>query len=447
MTNSLNDIKFTHEDDKDNQVIFHISVGEKFTDNHLKIAYKKIANRLNIPGFRKGKAPYKIVEQFVGREYLMEESFETMIPKAVGDVLQNTEISIANTTPRVSIIEREPLKIDATVALIPTVKIGSLAKMRFTDKAVSTTKKDIDDQITQILDSQSKWEDVERKSKYGDTVNLTYKSSIDGEEFVTSDKSDHIIDENSSNPLLGFSPKIIGLVPGDKKSFTLKVPKDYFEKKFAEKESLFEVEIFSVKEKILPKLDDKFVVSLSQDISTVKELKDRIKQSLKLRSEENLKRILEDKILDYMIENSKFEISPMIIEQSANNSMEEQEKQFSQYNINYEQYLSGVGKSRDEILEETKKTSEINIKKMLVLEEYIKNKKIKVTDKDIDKEIDLLKTNPQYQTMDFTSDNIRESVRENIKRQKGINDLISLSKKKSTSTTKKSKKVSKGNEW
>ena len=95
MTNSLNDIKFTHEDDKDNQVIFHISVGEKFTDNHLKIAYKKIANRLNIPGFRKGKAPYKIVEQFVGREYLMEESFETMIPKAVGDVLQNTEISIA----------------------------------------------------------------------------------------------------------------------------------------------------------------------------------------------------------------------------------------------------------------------------------------------------------------------------------------------------------------
>ncbi|MFL2664711.1 MAG: trigger factor [Dehalococcoidia bacterium] len=441
MTNSLNDIKFTHEDDKDNQVIFHISVGEKFTDNHLKIAYKKIANRLNIPGFRKGKAPYKIVEQFVGREYLMEESLETLIPKAVGDVLQNTEISIANTTPRVSIVEREPLKIDAIVALIPTVKIGSLAKMKFADKAEDITKKDIDNQITQILDSQSKWDDVKRKSKYGDMVNLTYKSSIDGEEFLNSDKSDFPLEENSPNPLLGFSSKIIGLVAGDKKSFKLEVPKDYFEKKFSEKQSLFDVEIFSVKEKVLPNLDDKFVSSIAQDISTVKEFKSRIKQNLKLRSEENLKRILEDKILDYMIGNSKFEISPMIIEQSANNSMEEQEKQFSQYNINYDQYLSGVGKSREEILEETKKTSEINIKKMLVLEEYTKNKKINVSDKDINKEIDLLKTNPQYKGMDFNSENVRESVRENIKRQKGIDDLISLSNKKTISKTKKSKKV------
>ena len=142
-----------------------------------------------------------------------------------------------------------------------------------------------------------------------------------------------------------------------------------------------------------------------------------------------------------MIGNSKFEISPMIIEQSANNSMEEQEKQFSQYNINYDQYLSGVGKSREEILEETKKTSEINIKKMLVLEEYTKNKKINVSDKDINKEIDLLKTNPQYKGMDFNSENVRESVRENIKRQKGIDDLISLSNKKTISKTKKSKKV------
>ena len=439
MTNSLDDIKFTHEDDKDNQVIFHISVGEKLTDNHLKIAYKKIANRLNIPGFRKGKAPYKIVEQFVGREYILEESLETLIPKVVGDVLQNTDLSIANTTPRVSIIEREPIKIDATVALIPQVNVGNLTKMKFSDKADSITNKDIDDQINQILESQAKWQEVTRKSKYGDMINISYQSSINGEDFLSSDKLDYLLEENSVNPLLGFSPKIVGSIGGDKKSFKLSIPKDYFKKELSEKESQFDVEIYSVKEKILPNLDDTFVSSLAQDITTVKDLKKRIKENLKLRSEENLKKILEDKILDYMIEKSKFEISPMIIEHSANNSMEEQEKQFSQYNINYDQYISGIGKTRQEILEETKKTSEINIKKMLVLEEYIVNKKFKVSDKEIDSEIDVLKTNPQYQSMDFNSENVRESIRENIKRQKGINDLISLSTKKTTSSTKKTK--------
>ena len=175
----------------------------------------------------------------------------------------------------------------------------------------------------------------------------------------------------------------------------------------------------------------------------MKDLKSRIKENLKLRSEENLKRILEEKILDYMIEKSKFEISPMIIEYSANNSMQEQEKQFSQYNINYDQYLSGIGKTRQEILVETKKTSETNIKKMLVLEEYIVMKKLKVSDEEIDKEIDVLKTNPQYQSMDLNSENMRESIRENIKRQKGLDDLISLSTKKTTSTTKKTLSSSK----
>ena len=437
MTNFLDDIKFTHENDKDNQVIFHISVGEKFTNSQLNIAYKKIANRLNIPGFRKGKAPYKIVEQFVGREYILEESLETLIPKVVGDVLQNTDLSIANTPPRVSIVEREPIKIDATVALIPQVKVGSLTKMKFTDKADSVTSKDIDNQINQILESQATWEDVTRKSKYGDMINVTYKSSINGENFLSSDKLDYLLEENSVNPLLGFSSKIVGSVVGDKKSFKIKIPKDYFKKELSEKESQFDVEVFSVKEKKLPNLDDKFVLSLAQDITTVKDLKSRIKENLKLRSEENLKRILEEKILDFMVEKSKFEISPMIIEHSANNSMEEQEKQFSQYNINYDQYMSGIGKTRQEILEETKKTSEINIKKMLVLEEYIASKKFNVTDKEIDKEIDILKTNPQYQSMDFNSENMRESIRENIKRQKGLDDLISLSTKKTTSSTKK----------
>ena len=397
--------------------------------NGIEIAYKKIANRLNIPGFRKGKAPYKVVEQFVGREYILEESLETLIPKVVGDVLQNTDLSIANTPPRVSIVEREPIKIDATVALIPQVKVGSLTKMKFTDKADSVTSKDIDNQIIQILESQAKWEDVKRKSKYGDMINISYKSSINGEEFLSSDKLDYLLEENSANPLLGFSSKIVGSVQGDKKSFKISIPKDYFKKELAEKESQFDVEVFSVKEKILPNLDDKFVLSLAQDITTVKDLKSRIK--------ENLKRILEEKILDYMIEKSKFEISPMIIEHSANNSMQEQEKQFSQYNINYDQYMSGIGKTRQEILEETKKTSEINIKKMLVLEEYVVMKKLKVSDKEIDKEIDVLKTNPQYQSMDFNSENMRESIRENIKRQKGLDDLISLSTKKTTSSTKK----------
>ena len=151
-------MKFTRDEGEDRQAILHIEVEEDRVEKHLQRAHQKVSARINIPGFRKGKAPRNIVEQFVGRDYLLDEAMESLVPEAVGVAIEESDIPSTHTPPQVTIVERDPIvKIDATVALPPVAKLGDYSKLKYDDKLDVVTKYQIEEQITQIQESQATW--------------------------------------------------------------------------------------------------------------------------------------------------------------------------------------------------------------------------------------------------------------------------------------------------
>jgi len=452
---SENALKFTRDDVEDRQAILHIEVEDDRVEKHLQRAHQKVSARINIPGFRKGKAPRSIVEQFVGRDYLLEEAMESLVPEAVSAAIDESDIEATHTPPRVSVIERDPIvKIDATVALPPIAKLGDYKKLKFDDELEAVSDDQIEEQVVQIQESQATWEPVKRAAKLGDMLTITSKGLVDGKEFANVDAGEFLAEAGSMNPVPGFSEQLEGMKADDSKEFDIEIPADYPNEEFAGKTANFNVEVAEVKKKELPKLTDALAASLGEDFKTVAELRARISDNLEAQAKDGLRRSLEEKIVDALVEAAEFEVSPMIIEHEAEHVLEDQQRQLAQYNIDFEQYIQGIGKSSEEIVAEAKDSAELRLKRMLVIDTLAEESDSSVSDEEVAAEIAMMQDTPQYANENLDTDEARDAVQRILRRRTAIDQVIEITHKpkalkaaakKSTATKKKPAAKAKAN--
>jgi trigger factor len=437
---SENALKFTRDDGEDRQAILHIEVEDDRVEKHLQRAHQKVAARINIPGFRKGKAPRNIVEQFVGRDYLLEEAMESLVPEAVGVAIEESDIPSTHTPPRVNVTERDPIvKIDATVALPPVATLGDYKKLKFDDELEVVTEDQIEEQITQIQESQATWEPVKRAAKLGDMLVITSKGLVEGKEFANVDGGEFLAEAGSMNPVPGFSEQLKGMKEGGSKEFDIEIPADYPNEEFAGKTANFNVEVAEVKKKELPKLTDALAASLGEDFKTVAELRTRISDNLEAQATDGLRRSLEEKIVDALVEGAEFEVSPMIIEHEAEHVLEDQQRQLAQYNIDFEQYMQGIGKSTEDIVAEAKDSAELRLKRMLVIDTLAEDTGASVTDDEVAAEIALMQETPQYQNENLDTDEARDAVQRILRRRTAIDQVIDVTHKPKAAKAKAKK--------
>jgi trigger factor len=440
-------LKFTRDDGEDRQAILHIEVEDDRVEKHLQRAHQKVSARINIPGFRKGKAPRNIVEQFVGRDYLLDEAMETLVPEAVSVAIEESDIEATHTPPRVNVTDRDPVvKIDATVALPPVATLGDYKKLKFDDKLEIVTEEQIEEQLTQIRESQATWEPVKRAAKLGDVLTITSRGLVEGKEFANVDGGEFLAEAGSMNPVPGFAEQLAGMKVGGSKEFDIDIPADYPNEEFAGKTANFTVEVSDVKKKELPKLTDALAASLGEDFKTVAELRARISENLEAQAKDGLRRSLEEKIVDALVEGAEFEVSPMIIEHEAEHVLEDQQRQLAQYNIDFQQYIQGIGKSTEEIVAEAKESAELRLKRMLVIDTLAEDNGASVTDEEVAAEIALMQETPQYANENLDTDEARDAVQRILRRRAAIDQVIEIthkpkaakaSAKKSTATKKK----------
>lgn len=435
-------MKFTRDEGEDRQAILHIEVEEDRVEKHLHRAHQKVSARINIPGFRKGKAPRTIVEQFVGRDYLLNEAMESLVPEAVGVAIEESDIPSTHTPPQVSVVERNPIvKIDATVALPPIAKLGDYSKLKFDDKLDVVTKDQIEEQITQIQESQATWEPVKRAAQLGDTLTITSKGLVEGKEFANVDEDDFLAEEGSMNPVPGFAEQLKGMKEGGSKQFDIEIPADYPNEKFAGKTANFSVEASAVKKKELPKVTDELAASLGEDFKTVAELRARISDNLEAQAKDTLRRSLEEQIVDALVEGAEFEVSPLIIEHEAEHVLEDQKRQLQQYNIDFQQYMQGIGKTTEDIVAEAKDSAELRLKRMLVIDTLAEDTNASVSDEEVAAEIAIMQDTPQYANENLDTDEARDAVQRILSRRAAIDTVIEIAHKpaakKSTTTKKK----------
>jgi trigger factor len=423
-------LKVTRDDGEDRQAILHIEVEEDRVEKHLQRAHKKVAERINIPGFRKGKAPRRIVEQYVGREYLFDEAMETLVPEAVGVAVEESDIESTHTPPRVNVVERDPIvKIDATVALPPVATLGDYKKLKFDDQLEVVTDDQIEAQLTQIREGQATWEPVERAAKLGDMLTITSKGLVEGKEFANVDGGEFLAEAGSMNPVPGFAENLKGLKEGDTKEFELEIPGDYPNEEFAGKTASFTVDVADVKKKNLPKLTNALAASLGEEFKTVAELRARISENLEAQAKDTLRRSLEEQIIDALVEGAEFEVSPMIIEHEAEHVLEDQQRQLAQYNIDFQQYIEGMGKSNEDIVAEAKDSAELRLKRMLVIDTLAEDNGASVSDEEVAAEIALMQDTPQYANENLDTDETRDAVQRILRRRTAIDQVIEITHK------------------
>ena len=352
--------------------------------------FKKSAKYFNIPGFRKGKAPFKIVERYYGDSIFYEDAFNDLAPIVYDEEIKENKIEVAS-RPQIDVVQMEKGKdliFTAIVATKPEVKLGKYKEIPLKKIEYKVTDEDIDHEINHMAEHNSRMVTVEdRPVKDKDIVTIDFEGFTDGKPFEGGKAENHDLTIGSKTFIPGFEDQIIGMKIGEEKDIKVTFPKDYFSKDLAGKEATFHVVLHGIKEKQLPTIDDEFAKDVSE-FDTLKELKDSIKEKMEKENEERAKHETEDAAIEEVCKNTNIDIPGGMIDLEIDNIMQNLDQRLSYQGLNLEQYLKMMGKSEADFRKDYKEQAEKNVKTRLVLDQIVKDEKIKEDEKYIKEKLE-----------------------------------------------------------
>ena len=412
------------------EVTLTISMDSDDEEPFLNRSYRRVASRVRIPGFRPGKAPRSVVESHMGREALVHEALEFMIPESLDQVLKDEDIQ-AFMEPQLEVIDMAPVSFKAVVPLEPVVELGEFQAIRLERETVEVTGDQVDHVLEDLRFESAPWEPVERPLAFGDLVTMNVKGSIEGEEVIDDNGIDYIPAMDNNMPFPGFSVYLEGMAEEQNKEFTLSVPDDYPQENYAGKECRFNVEVLAIKEKNLPELDDEFAKGVRDGYESLEALTDFVRQRLIDEAEVNETRRLEASSLEELKKLAKIEASKLVYRRELDLMYEERERSLRNQQIDMELYLSYSGQTEDELREQMKPQAEERLNTMLVLRKLADLENIEISDEDVEGEITNLisSTGGESETamrQALNTENAKESVRSSLMNRKIMARLVEI---------------------
>ncbi|WP_173443464.1 trigger factor [Selenomonas ruminantium] len=419
-------MKVTVENGENQQVTLTVEVEAAEVSKAVEKAVKRLSNRVNIPGFRKGKAPRKIIERNVGMDAIMQEAFDIVGPKAFADALEEQKIEPVS-RPQIDIETLEDgkdLVFKATVTPRPEVKLGEYKGLKVEKNVEAVTDEDVEKQLKTFQDRQGKMVDAPEGSavKDGDFTTLDFEGFVDGEAFEGGKGQDYPLQIGSGSFIPGFEDQLIGAKIGEEKEVNVTFPEEYHAKELAGKAATFKCTIRSIKQKELPAMDDELAKKVSK-FETLEELKADVRKNL----EENAARKAENDQKSAAIEmatnNITVDIPAVMIDNRVEGMIREMAMRLEQQGMSFDAYLQYAGTDINKIREEYRETAEKNVRTDLMLEEVAKAEDIKVEAKDLDAEV---------AGMAAAYGATPQQVQKIIKEQGRINDLAATVLRKKT---------------
>ena len=414
-------MKVTRDNSSPIEVTLTVELAAEDENPFVERSYRRVVSRLNIPGFRRGRAPRHIVESMMGRTALLQEALEFMVPETLDQVLTEEEVS-AFGEPSIEVTELEPVSFTATVPLEPTVDLRDYRDIRVETEPVEVTDEEVDGVLNRVRDEQAVWEPVERAAEYGDRLNLDVLGIMDEETVVEDEDVEYIPNEENVLPFPGFAPNLLGLSEDDESEFTVTVPEDYPREQYAGKDIQFKVSVLSVKEKSVPELDDEFAKSVGDGFDDLEALRDSIRESLTSQAENSARNELEQKSLEALCDVAVVNASPLLYERELEAMQADRERMLRQQGLDLPTYLRFMGKSADEFLDEMRPNAERRLVSALVMRKLAEVEEIEISDEDVQSETDrLLGLSAGDEEQDATNlDSLREflgseSTRDNIR--------------------------------
>lgn len=362
---------------------------KKFEDAIIKV-YSENAKYFNIPGFRKGKAPFKIVERYYGAEMFYEDAFNELVPEIYDEEIKANDIDAVG-KPHIDIVQMEKGKdliFTAIVATKPEVKLGKYKEIPLKKIEYKVTDEDVNHELEHMAEHNSRVVTVEnRPAKEQDIVTIDFEGFVNGVPFEGGKAENHELTIGSHTFIPGFEEQLVGINLGEEKDINVKFPEDYFSKELAGKDAVFHIKLNGIKEKELPKLDDEFAKDVSE-FDTLEELKKDIREKQEKVNAERAKHETEDAAVEAVCENTKIDIPAGMIELETDNMIENISQRLSYQGLKLDQYLKMMGKTEESLREDYKEQAEKNVKSRLVLDQIIVEEKIEADEKYIKEKLE-----------------------------------------------------------
>jgi trigger factor len=439
-------VKVTKEKTEDSQAFLTIEMEPAEVEESLDEAYHRLVRKASIPGFRKGKAPRQILEQYLGKESFLEDALNHLVPQAYEKAIAEQQIE-ALARPQIEIVQTDPVIFKATVPLAPVIELGDYHYIQVTADPVEVTKDNVNAVIEQLRHQNATWESVDRAVDFGDLVVLDVKSDIDGEPFINQEGVQYQVFRDSPFPAPGFSRQLSGMKKGEEKEFKLKLPSDYPKTELAGKEPSFKVKVVEIKQEILPELNDEFVKRLGPELKTVAALREEVTNNLKLRAEEKARADFEERVIEAVTDLSQVAFPPVLVDMEIHRLIDEQSRRFQIQGGNLEEYLKSINKTGEQLHEELHPLATKRVSHSLVLGKVAEEEKVEVDESEIDAEIEnMLKSateNKEELKKVMNTPQSRDSMKQILMTRKTIGRLVEIAQDSKASTGRKKKEAKK----
>ena len=365
-----------------------IEVSAEDLDKAMEKAYQKQKSRISLPGFRKGKAPRKMIESMYGKGVFMEDAVNSLVPQEYTKALGECDLEIVS-QPEINVTQMEPGKaliFTADVAVKPEVTLGDYKGVEVPKSEIAVTDEEVDAEVKKEQDKNARTVAVEdRAAANGDITTIDFEGFVDGVAFEGGKGTDYPLTLGSGSFIPGFEDQLVGAKAGDHVEVKVTFPEEYQAKELAGKEAVFQCDVKKVEAKELPELDDDFAQDASE-FDTLAEYKEDIKKNLTEKKEKEARAAKENAAVDKAIENAQMEIPDAMLNTQVRQMLDDFSRRMQSQGLTMEQYFQFTGMTLEKMQEEMKPQALKRIQTRLVLEKIAEVENIQPTDEEVEEE-------------------------------------------------------------
>ena len=372
-----------------NMVKLTVEVPVENVEKAIQSAYLKTRKSINLPGFRKGKAPRQLIEKMYGKEVFYNDAIDELLPKAYGDAADECGEELVS-RPKIDIVQMEsgkPFIFHAEVAVKPGVELGTYKGVSVEKTPIEVADEAIEAELLKEREANARNITVDdRAVQKGDMISLDFDGSVDGVPFEGGKSENYDLTVGSGSFIPGFEDQLIGAEIGKDLDVNVTFPEEYHAKELAGKAAVFKCRVNSIRVKELPEVDDEFAQEVSE-FETLDEYKADIRERLLKEKEEDARKIKEDAVIQKIIEDAKMEIPDAMVEFQTEQLMDDFAQRMQAQGLSLQQYFQFSGMTEEQYRAQMKPRALQNIQSRLVLEAVAKAENLEVTQEDVDAEI------------------------------------------------------------
>jgi len=373
-----------------NQVKLDFTVEPELFEKGMESAYRKMVKRINIPGFRKGHAPRKVIELHYGVSVFYEDAFDAIFPEVYDAAVKEHDLSPVD-QPKVDVgqIEKgKPVTFTATVYVRPEVALGQYKGVHADKAEVNVTEDDVNAELERARERVARYIDVtDRPVKLDDQVNIDYRGTVDGEAFEGGSAEGHLLTIGSGSFIPGFEEGLVGASAGDEVDVHVTFPEEYHAENLKGKPAVFHVKVNAIQQKELPQLDDEFAKDVSE-FDTLTAYRDDVRAKLTKRAQDRADAEFENEVVEAVVENAEVDVPEPMIESQIDQMLRDMELRMMYQGMRMEDFLKYTGQTIESMREAQHDDALRRVKTQLVLEAVRKAENIEATDEDIKAQIE-----------------------------------------------------------